>query len=163
VSRHQAERGRWTLVVVIAVLAAACGHTSAAPTPTTPITNTSVASSAPTLTTVGGHLAVVELSDADNGRIVSVRRGDSITIVLNSTYWSMLAPTNTAVLEPRGPPVVVPRLQGCVPGQGCGTVTAHYLALSTGQSQLAAHRETCGEAMSCTPDHKDWRATVTIS
>jgi len=54
-------------------------------------------------------------------------------------------------------------MQGCVPGGGCGTVTARYSAISGGTAQVAAHRDSCGEAMRCQGTNGDWRITVVVS
>jgi hypothetical protein len=117
----------------------------------------------PTSTTSTGVATQVSLSEADNGRSLSVHPGDTVTIVLHSTYWSFLASSNPAAVQAQGAPVVVPTLQGCVPGGGCGTVTAHYRAVADGQAALAAHRETCGEALACAPNQKDWRVVITVT
>jgi len=134
------------------------GKTTTAPG-SIPVTT---AGSTPT-TAVKGSPPVVALTDTDNGKSIVVPRGDSISVVLHSTYWSMQPPSNAMVLAQQGAPVVAPQLQGCVPGQGCGTVTTDYLANSAGQAQLWAHRQTCGEALRCMPDQQDWRVTVTVS
>lgn len=115
-----------------------------------------------TTTTVAHHPGVIEVSDSDNGRTVRAVRGDAVIVVLHSTYWSMLPASASALLEPLGSPVVAPQLQGCVPGQGCGTVTARYRAVSAGHAELAAHRSTCGEALRCTPGQTSWQVTIAI-
>jgi hypothetical protein len=100
--------------------------------------------------------APVELAESDGGRTVSIHVGDSVTVELHST------PAPPGVLEAQGPPVVTPRLQGCVSGQGCGTVTGRYLATAPGETHLVAHRDTCGEAMPCPADQQGWQVTLTV-
>ena len=49
---------------------------------------------------------------------------------------------------------------GCVPGQGCGTVTTHYVARSLGLIHLRATRTSCGEALRCAPSAGLWTVTI---
>ena len=107
--------------------------------------------------------AAVTLSEADNGRTAAVGRGAEVTVVLHTTYWSLSALPSGGAVEGLGSPVVAPAAGGCVPGQGCGTVTGHYRARSSGRSVLVAHRSICGEARACLPDQRDWQVTVTVS
>lgn len=64
--------------------------------------------------------------DGDNGRTVSLPVGAELAVTLAGTYWRFDAPSNPA-------PVAVEQLNvagrppaghACVPGQGCGTVSA---------------------------------------
>jgi hypothetical protein len=144
------------LVLVVFGLAAACGGS-----PTTGA-STSTQGSAGTPSTLHPPPAVT-LSEADNGRTAAVGRGAEVTVVLHSTYWSLSPLSSGGAVEMLGLLVVAPQAQGCVPGQGCGTVTGHYRALSSGRSRLAAHRIICGEARACAPDQRDWQVTVTVS
>ena len=164
VSRHQAARGRWTLVAVIAVLAAACGHTSAAPTRTTPITNTSVASSAPTPTTVGGAWPSSALRRRQRAnrqrppRRLNHRRVEQHILVdaapdkrrrpEAARTARRRSPTSKAASQAKAAAPSPPTTSHCQPANPNSPPTA----------------ETCGEAMSCMPDQaEDWRATVAIS
>ena len=104
----------------------------------------------------------ISLSEGDNGQTVTVRVGDAISVVLHATYWSFLAPSNTAVLHADGVQVTTAAFQGCLPGSGCGTATVSYHAISTGRATLAAHRDTCGEARVCTPDEQEWHVDVVV-
>ena len=105
----------------------------------------------------------VHVSEADNGKTITVRRRDEVTAILHSTYWTFNKPSDGRVLIAESGPVVRPQQQGCVPGQGCGTVTVRYLAAGAGRSVISAHRDTCGEAMACAPNQRDWRVTVVVS
>jgi hypothetical protein len=81
-----------------------------------------------------------------------VRRGQRLVVVLHSTYWTFAASPRPRVLRAAGTPVVRRRQSGCVPGQGCGTVTATYVALRAGAAVVGASRSSCGEAMGCSAD-----------
>jgi hypothetical protein len=105
----------------------------------------------------------VTVSEAANGKTITVRRRDEVTAVLHSTYWKFNNPSDQRVLMAEGDPVTSPQPGGCVPGQGCGTVTVRYLAVGVGRTVVSAHRDTCGEAMRCTPAASDWRVTVVVT
>ena len=133
------------------------------PAPTTSTTVARPAQSVPpaTTTTTAPPAATLTYSEADNGRSVTVHRGDHLVVVLHSTYWSF-DPISGAVTAD-GSPTVAPQLQGCVPGGGCGTVTARFTAVAAGTATIHAHRDSCGEAMRCTGTQGDWRLNVTVS
>ena len=108
----------------------------------------------------GQGVAAVVLHDQDNGRTVSVRRGAHVTFELASTYWTFDASSNAAVLGLAGQPLVRPGGK-CVPGGGCGVVSAGY-ALSDGTAVVSATRTSCGEAMSCTGQEGLYRVSVVV-
>jgi predicted secreted protein len=112
-----------------------------------------------TTTTASG---TTTLTEADNGHDITVRPGDALVVVLHSTYWSFATADETIVASD-GPTTVTPDLQGCVPGGGCGTVTGHFHAVATGHATLSAHRDSCGEALACTPEQGNWNITVDVS
>jgi hypothetical protein len=106
------------------------------------------------------------LNEFNNGKVVVVTTGSHITITLHSTYWTLAPLTNHKVLAQQGSTHTAPRLpasaNGCVPGQGCGTVTAHFLATGSGQIRLRASRTSCGEAMRCTPIQSVWSVVIRV-
>jgi hypothetical protein len=132
-------------------------------TSTTPTVTATTARAKTTPASITGQAKTVTVSEADNGHVLTIRRGDGVKAVLHSTYWTFAKPSNAAVLLSEGDPVVAPQRQGCVPGQGCGTVTARYLAGSVGQAFISAHRDTCGEAMACAPNQRDWRVKFVVT
>lgn len=141
--------------VLLAVLATSCGGRSAAfvSSGSAGMTSTS------TMTESG-----LRLTDADNGRTVTAAAGDRITVILASTYWEVELPTDTRVLSPGGKPQVSAGGPGCpsIPGIGCGTVVASFLALAPGRADLLANRPSCGEALRCTQDAGQWRVHVQV-
>lgn len=108
--------------------------------------------------TAGGAVTVM---DTDNGRMVTLRRGQVLTVVLNSTYWQFGGSSDPAVLSPRGPTRVSPE-PGCVPGGGCGTATQSFLAVSIGVATVSASRTSCGEAEGCLPSTGTWQVGVRV-
>jgi hypothetical protein len=101
-------------------------------------------------------LPVVHASEGRDGGKVTLRRGQTLQVVLHSTYWRFKAPSTAGVK-----PVVTPK-PGCVPGQGCGTVTVTYVARAVGSAAVAAARTSCGEALRCTPAAGSYKLTVAV-
>jgi len=133
-------------IVATALLASACsGQTGTA-----------------TSTTRSPGLPVVHLSVTDAGRTVAVVDGVRLVVALDSTYWMFRPVAAGGVLRAVGRPRVVPQLGHCVPGQGCGTVTAEFAATGTGSATVEATRTTCGEALRCTAGQGDYRVQVLV-
>lgn len=101
-----------------------------------------------------------QLDEHANGSTVQVNLGDTVVVVLHSTYWTFAVPAS--VLQPLGEPQVSPS-HCAVMGSGCGTVTSSYNAGQVGQTTLHAHRDSCGEALRCSPSESDWSVTVRVS
>lgn len=101
-------------------------------------------------------------TDAASGHTITVHVGDRVSVTLHSTYWTFAASSNPAVVAPDGSPAVSPSPFGCVPGQGCGTVKAVFVAIAPGSAHLTASRISCGEALRCTGSAGIYRLTVTV-
>jgi hypothetical protein len=154
-------RGTVTIVCGAAsLLLGACGGPSPQSFGTTPSPSQSGGPGQPSQTSAADN--VVKASEADNGRIVVIHVGDRMSVALNSTYWSFGGTSDSAVLSFEGPAVVAASLSGCVPGGGCGSVTASFSARSPGVAGITAHRASCGEAMLCTGSAGSYRLTVTV-
>ncbi|MFC1438829.1 hypothetical protein ABUW04_11215 [Streptacidiphilus sp. N1-10] len=116
---------------------------------------------------VGAHpgptaAATVTLDDRSPARTVTVTVGSTVDLVLHSTYWSALRSSAPHTLQPIGA-AVTSAAPGCVPGQGCGTVTARFLAAAAGRVVLSATRTVCGEALPCAPGQRSFAVTVLIT
>jgi hypothetical protein len=142
---------------------------TATPTSSTspdPVTTTLRPTTAPTSTPAskptpptGGRT----VSEAQNGKVVAVRRGTVLTLVLHSTYWTIDGSSEPSVLTARGSAQHSPDPPGsCLPGVGCGTVHQQFSALRDGTSHLRASRSSCGEALPCRPDQATYEVTVDI-
>jgi hypothetical protein len=95
----------------------------------------------------------VVLDERDNHKVVRIAAGSVVTVVLHSTYWRFGPAPDPGVLAQLSAPTVSPRpahAGGCVPGQGCGTVTVVYRAAGAGTALVRASRVSCGEALRCT-------------
>jgi hypothetical protein len=129
-------------------------------------TTTATTKPATTATTKAAPTGTIQLTDTDNGRSIVVGRGATVVVVLASTYWGFptAAAPNAAVLQQVGGVTIVPSPPGtCVPGGGCGTASATYQAVGTGQATITASRTTCGEAMACPGTAGMYSVTVTVS
>ncbi|HEX3606495.1 MAG TPA: hypothetical protein VH134_11270, partial [Candidatus Dormibacteraeota bacterium] len=113
-----------------------------------------------------GSGARVTASEAQNGSTLSLHRGDTLTVTLHNTYWTMDGSSNAGVLRAQGPATTQgdpPSSRNCVPGGGCGTVTQSFAAVSTGGADVTANRTTCGEALRCTtPEQSHWVVHVVV-
>jgi hypothetical protein len=149
---HTSHRGRrWALAGATAILAVAGG----APTLTAAAASTH---------SVAAHAALhhASVSDADSGTTITVHRGATVKLTLHSTYWNVAGSSNANVLRERGKPVVKPTMAHCVPGGGCGTVSASFVAVATGSADITASRTTCGEAMMCAPAQASYAVHVVV-
>lgn len=104
------------------------------------------------------------VSEASNGKVITVRRGTTVTLVLHSTYWSIDGSSDPAVLDARRAQQHHPDPPGtCVPGVGCGTVSQQFNAHATGTAHLSASRTSCGEALACRQDQTHYDVTVRVT
>jgi hypothetical protein len=94
---------------------------------------------------------------------VHLCRRQKLVVRLHSTYWQDLASSSTGVLRKSGPTVVRPAAPtACVPGAGCGTVTAHFVAVARGRAHVTAERTLCGEAVQCGPGRRSFELVVVV-
>jgi hypothetical protein len=153
---HPITRVRSTVAVVtLGLLLAACSAGSAA-TPSAPIASSVGATPAATASNR-------QVGEADNGRTVSVTVGSEVTLLLGNTYWQVQGSSDPAVLAlVSGPTASSAGLTACVPGAGCGTVTAVFRALAPGEATITAGRTTCGEALMCTGTAGAYKVTIVV-
>jgi len=96
---------------------------------------------------------------------VDIAAGDRLVVRLSSTYWTVSPPASNAVLRAEGPAIVATpsaATSHCVPGSGCGTVTAVFVARTPGRAVVTAQRTSCGEALRCTDQQGSYRLTVVV-
>jgi hypothetical protein len=103
------------------------------------------------------------VTDLENGETVDLQPGQVLQVVLSSTYWTIHGSSNSGVLTQLSAPSTQPQLTGCVRGAGCGTVTAVYRAVSSGQAQVSASRSVCGEALGCTAAKSSFVVYVVVT
>ncbi|MCW2672368.1 MAG: hypothetical protein JWP14_957 [Frankiales bacterium] len=103
------------------------------------------------------------LDDRDNHAVVSVHRGQTIVLTLASTYWTIGAPSGTALSTLDGERKTPNRTKpGCRGGSGCGTDVRDFKAVRTGTSGISATRSTCGEALRCPAGKTRFYVTVHV-
>ena len=112
-----------------------------------------------------GAATPLTLSESSNHHTVNVAVGATFRVLLHNTYWTLTPLPSTSALAKVGSIKVVSSGlagSGCVPGQGCGTVTAHFVARHAGYARLSATRTSCGEAMRCTAAQGHWTVVVHV-
>jgi hypothetical protein len=94
---------------------------------------------------------VVVVHDNANGRTLSLRAGDSLELILSSSYWNVTGSSSARVLQQVGATVLMPRPSSCptIPGLGCTPERTNFKALTSGKAVISASRTTCGEALAC--------------
>jgi hypothetical protein len=104
------------------------------------------------------------VTEAENGKTVTVTPGSTVTLVLSNTYWQVQGSSDAKVLAPVADPTVsAPPMGGaCVPGSGCGTVTVVFHAVAAGHASILASRTTCGEAMMCQGSAGAFEVTIVV-
>jgi hypothetical protein len=110
--------------------------------------------------------AVRMLNEKDNGKTITVDSGDVLTVQLSNTYWRFAAPSGPAV-RMLGEPTTSSSApfnpeKSCVPGAGCGTVTANFQSAAPGTAVVSATRSSCGEAMACGGGEGTYTVTVIV-
>lgn len=108
----------------------------------------------------------VAINESSYAKVVVVTPGTHIALTLHSTYWTLAPLTPQKILAQQGPARTEAKLpasgNGCVPGQGCGTITAQFLATGAGQVRLRASRTSCGEALRCTERQSNWTVVIKV-
>lgn len=166
----RARASRLRVLVTSCALAAAAGCASTTPSSATSAAAGGSASAGPTLlpsATISPSAApnTVQLAFADSGKTITVHVGGTIHVALNSSYWSYQPVAAPTLLKLDSTALVPPAPGTCahpVPGSGCGTRTADYTALATGQTSIVATRISCGEAMACTGSNGRFEVRVVI-
>jgi hypothetical protein len=105
----------------------------------------------------------VSVTEHNKGQTVTVARGTRIVLRLHSTYWRLRGSSNPAVVRQTGAQqihaVLPPK---CLPGAGCGTVSAPFEAIHAGRALLRAARTTCGEALRCAPAQQRYSVVIVV-
>jgi hypothetical protein len=108
------------------------------------------------------RITLIHVGAGDDGRTVHVSVGQTIKLRLKSTYWQVAKGQPDAVLRTVGRQTRPTRSHSCVPGQGCGVVTAAFVARHPGKGVIAASRTSCGEAMRCSAAQGTYRVRVVV-
>lgn len=168
------------LVLVGGVGLAGCGSTMEGAGASTGSSGTGAGASAGasgTGTSTGASGAkVVYVTQSQNGSHVTAGVGQTVLLVLYSSYWSpptlapsgVLVPTAKPSPSPSGlTPSALSTSANCgsvhhVPGSGCGVFEFAYTAAAPGTVTVSTTRSTCGEAMACAEDQRSFSVTVNV-
>ena len=151
-------------VIILALVISGCDGNSSppaagsSPPPSSPGASSGPSSSRPG--TASGAPQTIRLSRTADNTTVSARVGDELDVGLDSTYWTFTTRAS-AVLQPIGAPASVSD-PSCVPGAGCGTITARYRLVGAGRALVSADRALCGEALHCN-GIQHFQVTVVVS
>jgi hypothetical protein len=109
------------------------------------------------------------VNEKSNHKTFTIKRGTTLTLSLNSTYWTITPHAAGSVVASVGKANVKPIFPGpnapsrCQhPGSGCGTVTMHFKAIKIGKTSITATRVSCGEALLCSPAQQDFAVKVVV-
>jgi hypothetical protein len=119
-------------------------------------------SSGSTATAGPSALASAEVGEANNGGSITVTVGAQVKLALHSIYWSGVATSDPAVLAQVGEAGYGPGTIKCIPGTGCGLLSATFRAASPGTATITAHRTNCGQERPCPSDQKDFAVTIVV-
>jgi hypothetical protein len=147
------------MAAVVALVLSGCGRPAPAGQVGVPaVTATGAGASA------SGTTGTVTADEADNGRTLTLSVGDQLIVRLSSTYWQFAAPAGGSAVISLGPQQVAASAPGvgCVPGAGCGVVTARFRAVVAGGETISAARTSCGEAMRCTGTAGTYRLYLVV-
>jgi hypothetical protein len=144
----------WRVAIAASLLLAACGSSGA----NAPGRGGTSATSGATSPPPSPHTVVV--TKLQNHTVVPIRVGDVLKVRLDSTYWRFGTPSGSE-LRSTAKPSYAPN-RDCVPGGGCGTVTAEYEAVRAGTAAVRASRTVCGEVVRCLPPERTFTVTIVI-
>ena len=116
--------------------------------------------------TTSSSVGALAVGIEHNGGTVSLRRGQLLSVTLDSTYWTLSVASGAGILAVESQSVT-PGGAGCpgrtVPGSGCGTAQLVVRAEHDGGASVEGRRTTCGEALRCTPAQAVYQVRVVVT
>jgi hypothetical protein len=143
----------WRVAVTATFLLAACSSSA--------VTGAGNGTSNGARTPTGNAAHTVVLTKLQNHTTVDVHVGDQLQVRLDSTYWRFGAPGGAGLRSTAKPSYAPDR--NCIPGGGCGTVTAEFAAVQAGTAHVLASRLSCGEVVLCAPADRTYTVTVVVA
>jgi hypothetical protein len=136
-----------TMILCAGSILGACSSSAKGTSTTITSTSTSRSNASTTTKPVTQHVLVATF--ADNGGTLTVQKNNRIRVVLAGTSWTQSS-SNPAVVAPALKATILPATSGCVPNQGCGSVTVFYRVLKDGNAAILGARSNCqGAAATC--------------
>ena len=106
------------------------------------------------------------ISEAENGKTISVKSGTAVTIELQSTFWDGTKTKNLVQVKPSEIAPIAPSPTAAVgcqhPGSGCGTIKWFYKVKKKGLATFTATRTSCGEVLQCTPENSNFKVKFLV-
>jgi predicted secreted protein len=106
------------------------------------------------------------ISEAENGKTISVKSGTALTIELQSTFWDGTKTKNLVQVKPSEIIPITPSPTAAVgcqhPGSGCGTIKWFYKVKKKGLATFSATRTSCGEVLQCTPENSNYKVKFLV-
>mgnify|MGYP000712203332 CR=1 FL=1 len=144
------------VVVLLAAASFAVWRSTHRPAPQARVL-TDVVPENPDLSPTNAQAVIV--SEGQKGKVLQVKVGDDVEVLLHSTYWTIKDPDAKLLKPLMTQPKVTPDFKG-VPGSGSGTVEMRYRVLAGGTVKIIASRTSCGEAMRCTGSNGAFETTI---
>jgi hypothetical protein len=156
-----ARLGYVAAAVLSCVAALALSGCSSSGTPSATTSTPTGGGSASTTKPVVPHVLVATF--ADNGGTLTVQVNNRIRMVLAGTSWTQSS-SNPSVVVVTGKAKTRPASSGCVPDQGCGSVTVFYRALKTGTAQILGARGSCqGAGSTCKTGEGAFKLNIVVT
>jgi len=104
------------------------------------------------------------VQDKSNGHTVTIKVGERLELVLASSYWTVRGSSVPGVLRQDGQTRVLAPPPGCgsIPGTGCRPIRTDFSAVAPGTAMITASRQSCGEALRCSPGQQHFALTVVV-
>ena len=130
----------------------------------TALTATGLALAGPASAAPAHQRPTMVLRDNANGKIVTVRTGETVDLILASSYWRVSGSSSSRVLHQNGPSFLLPRPSNCphIPGLGCTPIEVVFSARTAGHAWITASRTSCGEALACAPSQRYFRVKIIV-
>jgi hypothetical protein len=99
--------------------------------------------------------------NTDQGRTVTIHRGEAVQITLDTTNWQFDRPAGTGIIRWQ-PPTVAPGPGRCTVLSQCGSVSISGFAMLAGRTTVHATREMCGELRLCDANAGSYTLTIVV-
>jgi hypothetical protein len=114
------------------------------------------------LTACGSGMKSPEkLTQADQGRVVSLGVGQRAVVRLDDPQWAFQPVAGPAVRAVAAPQLVFVH-RGCKKLPACGYVALTVRAVAPGRSVIVALRGSCGELFRCPPSKRKFSLTIVV-
>jgi predicted secreted protein len=98
------------------------------------------------------------------GKTYTLKVGVNFTLTLHSTYWNLTSLPTSGSIRLTSPVVVSSAAvaPGHPPGLGKGSLMWKFRTVRPGTMALTASRNSCGEAMACSPSESNFEVKIKV-